>query len=214
MTQKPLTDSDQHSITVTHSYINCTSWFVKFLGRIKREFFIWVEKKTILGEHIRRGTEEVLDIIFEDTGIPLERVNGSKSGTSTDGNSGRRFSSEELIDSIKKCVPSKYIDDVLRLHMLLSSILRIISSTQCVNLELYQDCCQEASLLIAEKFPWAHINYTLHGVLHHSSELIGLNDNCGLGALSEEGLEAANKNIRLFLETHSRFLHLTKCVTL
>ena len=156
-------------------------------------------KKTIIGKHIRRGTEEVLDIILEDTGMPLEQVNGSKGGTSTDGNSGRRFFSEELIDSIKKCVPSKYIDDVLRLHMLLSSILRIISSTQCVNLELYQDCCQEASLLIAEKFPWAHINYTLHGVLHHSSELIGLNDNCGLGALREEGLEAMGPDSEKFM---------------
>ena len=46
-------------------------------------------------------------------------------------------------------------------------------------------------------------NYTLHGV-HHSTELIGLNDGYSLGSLSEEGLEAANKHIRVYLETHAR----------
>lgn len=206
LTQKPITTSNQHSITVTHSYINGTSWFIKLLARLKREFFVWVEKKTVLGEHIRLGKEEVLQTILEDTGMPLERVSGSnsKGGTSTDGNSGRRFFSEELVESLKKCVPSKYLTDVLRLHLLLSTILRVISSTKLVNFDVLKQYCEEASLIIAEKFPWARINYTLHGVLHHSCELIALNEYHGLGALSEEGLEAANKHIRRYLETHSR----------
>ena len=51
---------------------------------------------------------------------------------------------------------------------------------------------------------WVQINYTLHGVLHHSCQLIKLNDNCGLGSLSEEGLEANNKCIRRYLELLSR----------
>ena len=48
------------------------------------------------------------------------------------------------------------------------------------------------------------INHTLHGLLHHSSELIALNDGYALGALSEEGLEATNKSIRQFLDLLSR----------
>ena len=41
-------------------------------------------------------------------------------------------------------------------------------------------------------------------MLHHSCQLIKLNDNCGLGSLSEEGLEANNKFIRRYLELLSR----------
>ena len=87
--------------------------------------------------------------------MPLDIVNGpnSKGGTSTDGNSGRQFFSEELIESLKKCLDRKFHDDILRLHLLLSSLLRVISCTQQINVELFQTFCREESLLIAEKFP-------------------------------------------------------------
>ena len=59
-------------------------------------------------------------------------------------------------------------------------------------------------LVIAKDFPWAKVNHTLHGALQHSSELIEMNDDRGLGGYSEEGLEANNKNVRHFLEHLSR----------
>ena len=33
VTREPLSDSDQHSITITHSWINGCSWFLKLLYR-------------------------------------------------------------------------------------------------------------------------------------------------------------------------------------
>ena len=48
------------------------------------------------------------------------------------------------------------------------------------------------------------VNQTLHGVLHHSPEVITANDEYALGALSEEGLEATIKYIKRFLELLSR----------
>ena len=39
---------------------------------------------------------------------------------------------DELIDSLKKCAVRKY-PNVLQLHLLLSSILRVVSSQQQVN---------------------------------------------------------------------------------
>ena len=52
--------------------------------------------------------------------------------------------------------------------------------------------------------PLTQINHTLHGVLHHSADLITLNDGYGQGNLSEEGLEANNKDIRNYLKLLSR----------
>ena len=59
--------------------------------------------------------------------------------------------------------------------------------------------CNNATLNIITNIPWAQINHTLHGVLHHSADLITLNDGYGLGNLSE-GLEANNKDIRNYLK--------------
>ena len=73
----------------------------------------------------------------------------------------------------------------------------------------------EISLLIAEKHPWVEITPTLHGLLHHSSELIHLNGGWSLGTLSE-ALERINKYVRRYLEqyawTSSPILQLTDAV--
>ena len=64
--------------------------------------------------------------------------------------------------------------------------------------------CDEASLNICDNFSWSQINHTLHGPLHHGVELISRNDGYGLGSLSEECLEANNKDIRNYLQFLSR----------
>ena len=114
------------------------------------------------------------------------------------------FFSAECVTAIKLCTKENYHKSVLRLHLLLSTILRVISSQHRVHILDFDELCKEASLLIATNFKWTKINYTLHGILHHSTELIALNDGYSLGSLSEEGLEAANKHIRIYLETHAR----------
>ena len=68
---------------------------------------------------------------------------------------------------------------------------------------MYQEFCEETSLFIADAYPWAKINHTLHGLIHHSCEIMEINNVYGLGALSEEGLEAANKHIHRYLELFS-----------
>ena len=61
----------------------------------------------------------------------------------------------------------------------------------------------EISLLIVKKLPWVEITPTLHGLLHHSSELIHLKEGWSLGTLSEEALESINKYVRRYLEQYA-----------
>lgn len=98
----------------------------------------------------------------------------------------------------------KHRANFLLLHKQISTILRVISSTQKVHNERFNDLCIATSVNIATNFKWAHINHTLHGALHHSAELVALNGDRGLGELSEEPLEANNKDIRQFLNNLSR----------
>lgn len=200
-----MTTSNQESITITHSYINGTNWFLKMLARCHFDIRTWIESKDPRGDPIRRATSAVSDVLA-NIGLPIGQCasSGGKGGTSTTGALGRRVFSEEPLASIAElCVP-KYKDSFLLLHQQLSVILRVISSTCQVNIELFDHLCKEFSLNLIENFPWARLNHTLHGTVHHSTELMILNGGYGLGALSEEGLESNNKDIRNYLETHSR----------
>ena len=83
-------------------------------------------------------------------------------------------------------------------------ILRIVSSKSQVEVASFQQLCKSFSLHLIQSFPWARLNHTLHATVHHSPELMQMNDCYSLGSLSEEGLESNNKDIRNFLLTHSR----------
>ena len=144
------------------------------------------------------------------TGLVLEQVtkSGAKTGTETCGGQGRCFFSENLIpvinDLTKDIHNIKHQKPLLELHARISVILRVISCNEEVNKPLFQQYCQDTIEHLHQTFPWALLNHTLHGCLQHSAELISRNDGYGLGALSEEGLEANNKDIREFLKSRSR----------
>ena len=79
-----------------------------------------------------------------------------------------------------------------------------MSSKSQVEVASFQQLCKSFSLHLIQSFPWARLNHTLHETVHHSPELMQMNDCYSLGSLSEEGLESNNKDIRNFLLTHSR----------
>ena len=167
------------------------------------EYEQWIEKSNCYGDHICKGHERVVKIIEDQTGLKLDQVCGSlsKGGGSTDGNQARRFFEEAFL-AVILCVPEKYNDVVCSLHKNMSVNLRNVSSNDRVD--FFEQLTTETSLQIARNLKWVQVNYTLHGLLHHSAELIAINDSWSIGELSEEALEANNKYIRRYLETLSR----------
>ena len=207
LTKKPLTTSSQMSITITHSYINGTTWFLKLLYRCHIDWKNWVQPGTgDLGTPLEHSRDRVLYMIEESTGLVLDQCNtaGGKGGTTTNGPQGRRFYSEETINVIERLSDQRYTKQILILHRQISMILRVISCCQKINLTKFQELCKDTSLNIAENFPWAVLNDTLHGAIHHSAELIEYNSGYGLGSLSEECLESNNKDVRNYLQFLAR----------
>ena len=211
VTQEPITKSDQVHITVTHSLINCTNWFLKLLARLECEYYTWVEKSGPYGEHIRKATERVQLKIATTKGLGMRIAMVNKSnentGGSTTGNDGRNFFFEKadmVREVILEIVPEKYRCDIAELHKNLGAILRIVCCKNKIDVSAFRELTCATNLLILRKFPWAEINFTLHGVLSHSADLIDLNDGYGLGDLSEEALEANKKFIRIYANTRAR----------
>ena len=86
-----------------------------------------------------------------------------------------------------------------KLHCNFSVILRVISSkANEIDTETFEDFCISTYLLLTQSFPWASVPQSIHRILAHSAERIRINDNFGLGSLSEEGLESTHKLIRRF----------------
>ena len=62
VTNEPLSDSDQHCITITHSYINGTSWFLKVLYRCHADWPKWIEKAGY-EHHLQKSKDTVREAI-------------------------------------------------------------------------------------------------------------------------------------------------------
>ena len=86
-----------------------------------------MEKKTVLGESIRKAKERVQEKLHL-VGVIVDQVSGanSKTGTSNDGNTARIFFCETHVDIIVDCVDDKYKSVIRHLHQNLSVILRLI----------------------------------------------------------------------------------------
>ena len=68
----------------------------------------------------------------------------------------------ETLKTVLECAADvKYHDDLALLHKNLSVILRVISCTEKIRLEEFSQLTKDTSLLIARKYPWVEINYTL-----------------------------------------------------
>ena len=205
LTQEAQTSSDQHSICILHSYINVLGWFLKVLYRCNCSYESWIERQTVLGEPIRRSKKRVQEIL-RPAGLVVDRVAGAnaKTGTSNTGNTARNFFNMKNRDVVITCVDEKYKLVLNELHKKISVLLRIISSSSQVDYMKVQELATTISLLISEELPWVEINWSLHGLLHHSAELIYLNGGWSLEALSEEALESNNKFCRRYLDQYSR----------
>ena len=165
---------------------------------------------------MHRAKERVLNKLEEKHGLVLDKCAAGgtdKTGTSTTGNQGRRFFSEEVVKTVSELATEKYRSDILKLHKDISVVLRVVSCTKQIDLDKFSNVCNDISEYLTTNFKWAYLNDTLHATIHHAPELILLNDGYSLGALSEEGLEGNNKDIRNYLETHSRKTSVTDQIT-
>jgi hypothetical protein len=204
LTSKPLSSSDQHFITITHQYINGVTWILKIMYHLRSSLLNWSERG-VIKEQINKARELVLNEIEKATGLRLDKCElTGNSGTSTTGGQGRRFFSFELRKAIVKTVPFNYQKSFEKLLHLYSVILRVVSSTESVDVPKFRQLTVDFAVLIAKEFPWIDYSMTTHSLIFHSAELIFRNNSRGLGEISEEALESTNKDVRNFREFLSR----------
>ena len=70
--------------------------------------------------------------------------------------------------------------------------MRVASGTTKVDSGELHKLTIQISFIIAREFKWVDINFTEHGLLHYSVELIVLKGGWLIGTLSEKALESNN----------------------
>ena len=82
----------------------------------------------------------------------------------------------------------------------LSVILRVISSTEKINVGMLKERCTQTYVFIVTEFKWVHISTSMHNTLAHLDELIEANEERGLGTVTEQGSEGMYIKVRLGID--------------
>lgn len=117
-------------------------------------------------------------------------------GSTTDGNTARRFFADPLTASKATGVDEELIRRF-------AVILFVLSSGNVIKVEEFEKYCGNTLALYKEKFSWYPMTPTVHKILSHGSVIIK-NAILPLGQLSEEAQESRNKDVRNYRQFFTR----------
>ena len=121
------------------------------------------------------------------------------------GRSFQQFSSDHARHLLTSLVEEDVREDFDKVLLGLCAIVKVINSQKRkVNVDKLRELSTEVNLKLVSCFPWVVITPSVHRIMCHSWERIQMNDSFGLGDVSEEGLEALNKNVRQIQEHGAR----------
>ena len=209
--EKPIPENQEALMTmqVLHGMLRSFDHLMKLIVHVEAGIFDWSEEKSSNNHaFIKQKKLELQAFIFERLNQKWDQPDSTgKGGTTTQGNTVRIIlykNVQVLIDFLTEEHWKKVFERYCK-H--LAVVLRIISCSQKVNTQRFQQFCQDLYAFLVESFPrvtnkhlpgptWISVTPTVHKVLAHSCELIELNGGFGLGKLDESGMEGCHKVLR------------------
>jgi len=118
------------------------------------------------------------------------------SGNTNNGNTARTlFEDPDLTSTIT----GVNIDLIKRF----SVILRTMACGYNVNVEVFRQYTWDAASIFVKEYPWFYMPSSIHKILIHGADIIK-NVSLPVGMMSEEALEARNKDMRNYRLNHTR----------
>ena len=202
----PLTETDlTKNIPVCHSKIRVFSWVFDLTVRELSH-----QKWATTSNGVRYTKEEnaLYTAKWEEVKEAVYRelaINCGNPGEMVTGKSFQKFASDGSRAFFVSLLPEEKKDGFDFILLGLSALVKIINSQKRrVNVEKLRELSKDVNLRIVQLFPWAAVSPSVHRILAHSWEVVELNGEFGLGDVSEEGLEALNKQIRRMRQSGSR----------
>ena len=218
---KPISTTDVCSnITILHSYLNALKFFEQLLycinsGVKKMKTRFNDTQLTATDRYDLKCAKKRVQEKSQCGGLYMKidmADAAGHSGTTDTGNIARKWFSYDRRLAVLDLIENSDKGDVQNtkemygdlLHRF-SVILRVVSSKEKqIDHLLFQKYCTESYMKILEYFEWCQIPGTIHRLLAHAAERIHLNDNFGLGSLSEESIEVSQKMLRRYRELGAR----------
>lgn len=200
ITSCPLTEINAYSHQVLHHLLRNGDHFTKTCIFLIAGVKEWSESKfSESSRFCSKAKASIQEKLLQEKGIRWDFVDScGQGGSTTTGNTVRRI----LFDSDVRKVFTENITSsedrkaAEKYGFMLAIILRIMQSSQEIDVERYEELCKELYVHLLTELKWVSITPSLHKLLGHSAELIEANGRCGLKKLSEEGMEANNKRLR------------------
>ena len=208
----PTVEKEVESTQGLHLLLRTTDWLLKLCYHEIACVTHWSETVSMRDlQFIKQAKSLVQSHLKDKTGLKVAFPDSAgKGGTTTSGNVCRRLLfDKETREILLELVPERNRDKLRVIAVRLAVALRVVSSKN----ELQEEKVAEFEAFNRETYkkiltsyppPQVKISPSVHKLLGHSWDLIALNDNCGLGTVSEGGIEACNKLLRRYRTRLSR----------
>lgn len=117
-------------------------------------------------------------------------------GTTNDGNTASRFFENYKVTAQITGLDESFIKRI-------KVILQVISCGQATNIDAFRKYLEDTANLYVKLYPWYYMPASLHKLLIHGADIVE-SASLPIGMLSEEALEARNKDLRKYRECHTR----------
>ena len=167
ITQEPLVDEDLEKVSPLHCLMRVWEFCQLMLYHLCSGTFIWTESAKKLGDDLHQSftnaKQEVKACVKMKTGITMDAVDATGKG----GNTNKGDVCQRLLTDFRhvivELVPEEFQEDFQELLCRLWIAVKVYTSKDSVNTNLFKDFCLETYLIILTKFN----NVDLSGSLFH-----------------------------------------------
>ena len=187
------TSTYKFGFPILHAYIRCFEYLLHVAYKI--EIKQWQARGKAVQEKIKIRKKELAAQFYTTMGLVVDQPKQG-GGNSNDGNTARKFfeypSTASQITGLDENLIRRF-----------SNILRILSSCHYINTTKFKKYCIDTAQTCIQLYSWYNMPASVHKILIHGADIIESLP-LPIGQLSEDVLEASQKDYKMARTFHSR----------
>nr|XP_047130034.1 uncharacterized protein LOC124809977 [Hydra vulgaris] len=191
----------QYGISILHAWIRTFECLIHIAYKVPVKK--WSARLPADKQQIEMQKKKIQLAFQEKMGLIVDRSKAGGSGTSNDGNTSRRaFQNEQLFSEITGLN--------FELIKIFHVVLTCISCGFELDAVLFREYCTHTARFYVECYPWYYMPQSIHKMLIHAPSVVDYMT-LPIGLLSEEAIEARNKDFKKYREHFTRKCDRIKC---
>lgn len=186
------TNMYQYGLSTLHCWIRCFECILHIAYRLPIERWqVRVQDKDVVDQ----TKLKIQDKLWKEMRLLVD-IPKPGAGTTNNGNTARSFFLQPKLAALLTGVNEELVSRF-------GIILRTMASGYKVNTDEFRIYCMQTAEIYVDRYPWFYMPSSVHKILIHGADIIS-NVSLPIGMMSEEALEARNKDLRNFRQHHTR----------